>query len=312
MRDSFIDFAKGVAIICVTLGHSIQMGPDDYMMSGQQFSNPLFMAIYSFHMPLLIILSGMLLRFSISKYGMFALIKKKCFGLIVPIITFGTLTWIIHWNDSCSFLHITKSLLITWLNTLWFLWAVLGNSIIIIIVEKSINNTWVKALSYLSIFGMLICLPDKFVLPYISFTYPFMLIGIWAIMLLAFNKEHLVYISGSSILNGRLISLNMIGIICYRYIIGLLGSVGFLGLLKRAHTFTTTNAVFEYLGKNTMAIYCFQIALWPLLFKHLGPIVPTTLVWQLLISSLMTGICLCLSKICHKIKILDTLFLGNR
>lgn len=140
----------------------------------------------------------------------------------------------------------------------------------------------------------------------------FLLIGIWAIMLLAFNKEHLVYISGSSILNGRLMSLNMIGIICYRYIIGFLGSVGLMGLLKRAHTITTANTVFEYLGKNTMAIYCFQIVLWPLFFRYLGPIVPTSLLCQILISSLMIVLCLCLSAICRKTKVLNVLFLGNR
>ena len=54
-RNLFLDFTKGVLILLVTVGHSIQ-----YIIYNNHgfWGDPLFKAIYIFHMPLFIGLSG--------------------------------------------------------------------------------------------------------------------------------------------------------------------------------------------------------------------------------------------------------------
>ncbi|ATA88879.1 acyltransferase [Capnocytophaga stomatis] len=51
-RNELIDLLKGVAIFLVVMGHAVQW------LSGYDTSNRLFIAIYSFHMPLFMFLSG--------------------------------------------------------------------------------------------------------------------------------------------------------------------------------------------------------------------------------------------------------------
>lgn len=70
-RINYIDVAKGIGILMVLLGHLI---PDD--------NNPIKSVIYSFHMPLFFIISGMTLR--VSKF--FLLIKKKFYSILLPYL----------------------------------------------------------------------------------------------------------------------------------------------------------------------------------------------------------------------------------
>ncbi|RZN54921.1 hypothetical protein D9736_04020 [Escherichia sp. E10V10] len=59
-RNSIIDSMKGLAIIFVVWGHSIQFVKKDSL---NFFDNPLFITIYSFHMPFFMLLSGYLFYF---------------------------------------------------------------------------------------------------------------------------------------------------------------------------------------------------------------------------------------------------------
>lgn len=74
VRLKYIDMAKGVAIMCVLMGHFMQ-----YSASGK---NPswLWELIYSFHMPLFMVLSGYFVNFSID----FERLKRRFMCLIVP------------------------------------------------------------------------------------------------------------------------------------------------------------------------------------------------------------------------------------
>lgn len=58
-RNLLIDVLKGIATLAVLLGHAIQRG----LIVGYE-NNIIFKIIYSFHMPLFILLSG----FSLCKY----------------------------------------------------------------------------------------------------------------------------------------------------------------------------------------------------------------------------------------------------
>lgn len=58
-RSEYLDFVKGTAIILVELGHCVQWGSGAaFLSSGLFFEDGLFRFIYSFHMPLFMLVSG--------------------------------------------------------------------------------------------------------------------------------------------------------------------------------------------------------------------------------------------------------------
>lgn len=70
-----VDFARGIAIALVILGHSVQFIVDD------PFENRLFNLIYSFHMSLFMFLSGFV---SYNKDNNIAFVHKRAYQLLLP------------------------------------------------------------------------------------------------------------------------------------------------------------------------------------------------------------------------------------
>lgn len=92
VRLEFIDYAKGLAILLVVIGHLLQ-----YNLVGTS-SKDLFDMIYSFHMPLFMFLSGYVASLSIDKYmshkGEF--IQKKAASLLVPFMFMGGVNMLLY------------------------------------------------------------------------------------------------------------------------------------------------------------------------------------------------------------------------
>lgn len=85
-RDRTIDIAKGITIILVVIGH---------LNHFFQYTNPLIIGIYSFHMPLFVCLSGYF--FKRGKEDTFiAFLNKKFNNLIVPYFLLAFLTLFIQ------------------------------------------------------------------------------------------------------------------------------------------------------------------------------------------------------------------------
>ena len=79
-RNKFVDVLKATAIFLVVMGHCIQYGSgNDYYVECTFFENSLFKFIYSFHMPLFMLISGYLFAFSLKKRTWISNIKKKYF-----------------------------------------------------------------------------------------------------------------------------------------------------------------------------------------------------------------------------------------
>lgn len=58
-RSAYLDFVKGIAIVLVELGHCIQYGSGQAVINTVSFfEDKLFRLIYSFHMPLFVLVSG--------------------------------------------------------------------------------------------------------------------------------------------------------------------------------------------------------------------------------------------------------------
>lgn len=84
-RNVIIDVIKAFAIISVLVGYSIQYGfSEAYLASKAYFDNVIFKVIYSYHMPLFMLISGYLFAFSISRDWR-RIIKNKTLSLLVRV-----------------------------------------------------------------------------------------------------------------------------------------------------------------------------------------------------------------------------------
>lgn len=85
-RNDFFDILKGIAILLVVLGHSIQYFSEDWQ------TNPAFLCLIMFHMPLFMAISGYFLYPSITQKSIQTYTKKKTHQLLLPSCTFGVTT----------------------------------------------------------------------------------------------------------------------------------------------------------------------------------------------------------------------------
>ena len=142
-RNGYLDFVKGFAIFLVLWGHCIQYGMEK---AGDFFENGMFKLIYSFHMPLFMLISGYLFYNSACKRNLRSLIVSRLHSLGLPILLWGCLPEALKWIFSIyssgqdimepgvlnTFCHnIIKGAV-----EIWFLWAVLLISLIVSFAEK--------------------------------------------------------------------------------------------------------------------------------------------------------------------------------
>lgn len=132
-RISWIDFAKGIAILLVVFGH-ISFLP-----------SPILGVIYSFHMPLFFFLSGVLLFRHPESFGSFVL--KKGRTLIRPYYVFLALQVIIFYAAyRLGFKHAISYILGGWsslvgLSSLWFLYTLFFIQLMLFPLYNSYANS---------------------------------------------------------------------------------------------------------------------------------------------------------------------------
>lgn len=87
-RNEYLDIVKGIAMILVFLGHAIQQAD-----AINCYDNIIFDVIYSFHMPLFMLVSGYLFWNSYvkNKNSIDTLVLKRTRSLLLPLITFSVL-----------------------------------------------------------------------------------------------------------------------------------------------------------------------------------------------------------------------------
>ena len=281
-RNEFIDIVKGLAIFLMLWGHCIQYCCP---VKGGFYSDLVFKVIYSFHMPLLMAISGYLFYVSAQKYSKGKLFENKTTALIKSIIGGNIFQWIF----TTALFAIIQNHRITifidgkWLEmmpSLWFLWSVLSATIVMCLVEKYAKQ-WYHHLLF--IFGGII-----FVMFFPNwqmnlYMYPYFVIGyyysrykntinkanwmkygsivLFPVMLCFFKKEHYIYTSG--ILGGYYSTGEYLVIDIYRWAIGLVGSifaitvVELLCKVKRQEEFL--KKAIAPLGKKSLQIYVLSV-----------------------------------------------------
>ena len=168
----YVDIARGIAIILVVIGHGISEYETGF--------TALEKIIYSFHMPLFFVISGLVFRVKDGvTLGAFA--KKRAKGLMLPYLLFAGLITLSHVAEAVilkadgeffDFFKTPSGLLNTVLLTtksafsnLWFLPCMLAAQLLLFVIIRYVSNKVLKAALCIVFSVAVIFISPKFALP---------------------------------------------------------------------------------------------------------------------------------------------------
>lgn len=276
-RIDYIDITKGIAIFLVVWGHVIQVGGAERDF----FQDKLFTFIYSFHMPLFMILSGYVFAKTIQRKVLRENIRNKLTRLVIPAVCWGILYYAVKIIIENYLLdgHYSFSIsgMVQEIENVWFLWSVFCCTMIVLFAEQ-IKNKVFAFLFYFSAVVILYYIPNGelhlFLFPYfligyiwgkkekISFMFGCVCILLFPILLSYYSKEHYIYVSGITRWCDELGVGRQISIDIFRWGIGLAGSFFIITLVrwitKEVSSDNKICKAFKELGKYTLEIYVMQ------------------------------------------------------
>lgn len=279
-----MDLMKGIAAVLVLIGHSIQYSPID-----EKITNELFAFVYSFHMPLFILLSGYCARFG-AKKSAFEILVKRNICLSLPILVWGTENYIYTMMQQGNSLVLTMENIQNWIISItrggfWFLYvAIFCNTIGFVVIRQTKHKaillgcgTW---LALLLLSELDPCF-SKF-----AFLWPYYFLGIYLskiksefekeyniilailsfvfpLFLLYYNQDCYIYTTGIGLSNSTLSYTSHIIINIYRYFIGLSGCAFCYYIMIPLFNITKNlfKTCFIYFGKHSLEYYVMQNAL---------------------------------------------------
>lgn len=338
-RSQAFDLLKLFAIFLVVYGHCVQ-----HFLSTQPTDEPVYQYIYSFHMPLFMMISG---YFSISSMQLtpFTLfIKKKFTQLLLPCISWGLLWWIkdplISILNQDLQLHLNKLIRIL-IDNFWFLKSLffcyllyyicnrfsgLKHEIILVItcfISFFITKYNINLMYPCFIAGVI--LKKKFnngqtmtftVKNFIVLAIFIFLIYSWDYYFLQYNPHDLYQcLSDSDYLS---VVSEYFYILFYRILTGITGGISFILIFNTVFHHTKENKLYRYCsewGTYTLGIYILQyFILERFLIKFIrldnySSFLSNFIIFPIL-SIIIIGICIFIIKIIKRNSILNLILLG--
>ena len=332
-RNGYIDFVKGAAILLVLVGHAIQYCYGaDYFLREAYFDNPLFDFIYSFHMPLFMAVSGYLLHYTLSHRTEYEMVVRRVRQLGLPILSFGCLAFAIKWAVSPQYdvVECVKGLFMTCAGNLWFLWALLYNQLLLLLIHRLGDKVWMYVLVGLLIYFI----PDSSYLPArYTFLYPFLVVGYLTgkhslgrvyvgKRCLCLSVSMLLLYVGSLYASRMLLvdvwSWGLMGGVLHtvmRQLIAFFALGWILPLLHGAYTLFSVKRVTRFVcgaGQDSLGIYYFQTLLF-ILVSRVCQQLPSLGVWGVLVGGvIITAECMLLTRWSKRFRITRLLVLGGK
>ena len=273
---------KGIAIFLMLWGHCIQFCALDAV---DYFANSVFKTIYSFHMPLFMLVSGYMFYFSFCKRNLRSLLVHRIQDMLHPIV-FCTVVnnllmmipqKILSGQTQLFFGAVFRGIEYSF----WFLWAVLISSVAVGVACKITRNAGLQfVLSVLG--GVFVALFPQWELSLAM--YPYFVAGffcamyrgslaavfhklkyasfvVFPLMLAFFEVKHYVYIT--PVYSPALGLAESLKIDIFRWGIGFVGSAWLMTVLDLAlRTGFLEKRVpwllkaFSRMGENSLQIYC--------------------------------------------------------
>lgn len=342
-RNLYIDCLKGVLIILVVLGHSIQFGGGTRLLElGLWKENPVFLFIYTFHMPLFMAVSGWVLGMkSVREGSLFLKGKRRFLQIVVPALVVAFLLDLyltIEEGRSVVWSAITAINRYSFLTTLFFL------TMTVFIIESQRKAVWAGYVAVMLLFALTPSGVGIFSTFFVGFLGPYFIasyllskykdqwyplfakyeweivigcVFIFAILFPKFHSDNLVYFTeiGFWRTTLELSSVDIFQNNLYRYLMGILGSVVVVSLFYRAYNRWMKNGRLETLlvvvGQNSLGIYMFDNVIHELFLCHYPEKeFSITLSNQILQTVLMLVVCLLLIFLLKKNKWAAMCFLG--
>lgn len=293
-RIPYLDFLKFFAIASVFLGHATEQ------TTGNDFwDNPIWSFIYTYHMPLFMLLCGYFFGSSL-KLSFGELVKKKFMQLGVPSITAWILMFVfVKLTDYNPYPEIVDLSWLGFMNAMWFLKCVFFCYLIGWIFVKAMRNVWIAALTS----TVIVHLVPIFSIDSVNFLLPMFWAGYLCNLHQAWIDSHRKKLLSTSLVafatlltlwSGRLtvymvpidffhwdtltFDVDNLGTAVYRLAIGLSGSMLFFllspGVYERIKDWRIT-PIFDKLGKCTLGLYWMQTFLLECTWHSIGIYVST-------------------------------------
>lgn len=274
-RLDYLDYAKGIGILLVVLAHIYCFNPDINR-------ELLVIWIYSFHMPLFFIISGMLLKYK-NENDIKKVIISRIKGLLIPYLFFSLLSIIVKiiingFDKNMVIWDLIYSAIGIGIDVLWFLPALFIGEILFVLINKMIKNNYAKVLliAFLFIGSTFISKENGLILLLIS--RGLIALGFVAIGYLGFEFVHnrdinlvilitlfIIHIITSR-MNGFVDLNNLVFNNKLLYIFNsILGSFILIELCK-----LIKSNILVYLGKNSLIIMAIHLNLIYLFRKYIG------------------------------------------
>lgn len=176
-RDLGLDFAKGVLIILVIVGHLIQ-----YVVYRDEgfWESPFFKLIYMFHMPLFMAISGYLSWRALLRKSFTRAISDRAMQLLVPALFWYAMlatAKLAIFSPSVSAPGSVLEFLNDSAGTYWFIWAAFVSFLLVKILSNF--NHWSPWILLVSVILVELAPLTFSISPLIKYTYPFFCLGFW-------------------------------------------------------------------------------------------------------------------------------------
>ena len=175
-RSLYLDIVKGFAIILVVYGHCIDYYSDEYISGNLFYSDELHKIIYSFHMPLFMLVSGYLFYGSVVRHSWRHNLKTRFSKLLLPVVLWNTLYLAIlntvnllngkpvPWGEE----------LLSYTSALWFLWAIFWCSLIVMAVSRCFHD---NIAVYVALLCVMLFIPGLYGINLYVYMYPYFIVG---------------------------------------------------------------------------------------------------------------------------------------
>ncbi|MCU6184377.1 acyltransferase family protein [Citrobacter cronae] len=327
-RNQGIDLLKGIAIILVVWGHSIQYLKKDGISF---FDNYLFITIYSFHMPLFMMISGYLFYYSLSKYSTTDIIIIKFKQLIIPMFAWIILNSIIN-SEPLNLATIKAGTIYLF----WFLSALFALCAAYASFYKITKNY--ASIIFTVTFCISLSFGDGMNMDMIKFMAPYFLIGllshryydvianwknkigiisisIWIAMLLLWRTKYYIYVSHMSFHDVNI--WNQLHFVLFRYAIGFAGSFSVI-YLSSFIVNKSPSKILSFLGSYTLPVYILSSISISKIASHIPQtdMYRNAALYNLIItpafSFIVILLCIGLALLIKKNKIANQVLLGGR
>lgn len=184
-RDVLPDVLKGFGIVLMVFGHCIQSGSGmAYLENACYFEDRWYQFLYSFHMPLFMVISGWYAWGSVRRAknaaARRAMIKRKCVYLITPNVAWKLIEFA-YMSAAGIYVYagfglLCRDIFVGILTSNWFLWAILYSFLLVCLMHYKLRDSvWIYVLIFLAMFFT----PDGMGLNAYKYMLPYYLIGFY-------------------------------------------------------------------------------------------------------------------------------------